>query len=227
MRVRPRVQGAGDRARQQDRRDSLDGRRVSPIRRASSTATSQSQRQPGSSIKAVHLSRGAACRIAAAEHPRARPAGDVAPRSAATSTAQGKGLLDAEETKATAAASARCGAASRTPRTSSPPNLLDGGIDRDPSQSLARVCELTLDAKIYSQCVSYYPFILGAQPARLIDMAAAYAAIATEGRRPSPYGIRIDRAGRAYGLYPQAPNSSGSPTATGLRSSSCAPFSKA
>ena len=68
-------------------------------------------------------------------------------------------------------------------------NLLDGGIDREPSQSLARVCELTLDAKIYSQCVAYYPFVLGAQPARLIDMAAFYAAIATEGRRPSPYGI--------------------------------------
>jgi penicillin-binding protein 1A len=75
-------------------------------------------------------------------------------------------------------------------------NLLDGGIDRDPTQSLARVCELTLDAKIYSQCVAYYPFILGAQPARLIDMAAAYAAIATEGRRPSPYGIEsIEQSG--------------------------------
>jgi penicillin-binding protein 1A len=68
-------------------------------------------------------------------------------------------------------------------------NLLDGGIDRDPTQSLSRVCELALDAQIYSQCVAYYPFVLGAQPARLIDMAAAYAAIATEGRRPSPYGI--------------------------------------
>jgi penicillin-binding protein 1A len=77
-------------------------------------------------------------------------------------------------------------------------NLLDGGIDRDPSQSLARVCELTLDAKIYSQCVAYYPFVLGAQPARLIDMAAFYAAIATEGRRPSPYGIEsIEQNGHA------------------------------
>src|SRR6516164_230836 len=77
-------------------------------------------------------------------------------------------------------------------------NLLDGGIDRDPTQSLARVCELTLDAKIYSQCVSYYPFVLGAQPARLIDMAAFYAAVATEGRRPSPYGIEsIEQNGHA------------------------------
>jgi len=77
-------------------------------------------------------------------------------------------------------------------------NLLDGGIDRDPTQSLARVCELTLDAKIYSECVSYFPFVLGAQPARLIDMAAFYAAVATEGRRPSPYGIEsIEQNGHA------------------------------
>jgi penicillin-binding protein 1A len=68
-------------------------------------------------------------------------------------------------------------------------NLLDGGIDGDPSQSLARVCELTIDAQIYSTCVAYYPFVLGAQPARLIDMAAFYAAVANEGRRPAPYGI--------------------------------------
>ncbi|HKD29637.1 MAG TPA: transglycosylase domain-containing protein [Xanthobacteraceae bacterium] len=77
-------------------------------------------------------------------------------------------------------------------------NLLDGGIDYDPSQSLARVCELTIDAQIYHDCVAYYPFILGAQPARLIDMAAFYAAIATEGRRPSPYGIEsVEQNGRA------------------------------
>ena len=77
-------------------------------------------------------------------------------------------------------------------------NLLDGGIDGDPSQSLARVCELTIDAQIYSTCVAYYPFVLGAQPARLVDMAAFYAAVASEGRRPAPYGIElIEQNGRA------------------------------
>src|SRR5580704_181719 len=76
-------------------------------------------------------------------------------------------------------------------------NLLDGGIDSDPTQSLARVCELTIDAQIYSTCVAYYPFVLGAQPARLIDMAAFYAAIANEGRRPAPHGIEsIEQNGR-------------------------------
>jgi penicillin-binding protein 1A len=83
-------------------------------------------------------------------------------------------------------------------------NLLEGGIDSDPSQSLARVCELTMDAQIYHECVAYYPFVLGAQPARLIDMAAAYAAIATEGHRPAPYGIEsIEQNGRA--VYTHAP----------------------
>jgi penicillin-binding protein 1A len=77
-------------------------------------------------------------------------------------------------------------------------NLLDGGIDGDPGQSLARVCELTIDAQIYKECVAYYPFVLGAQPARLIDVAAFYAAVATEGRRPAPYGIEsIEQNGRA------------------------------
>jgi membrane carboxypeptidase/penicillin-binding protein len=76
-------------------------------------------------------------------------------------------------------------------------NLLDGGIDSDPSQSLARVCELTIDAQVYRECIAYYPFILGAQPARLIDMAAFYAAAATEGHRPSPYSIvSIEQNGR-------------------------------
>ena len=83
-------------------------------------------------------------------------------------------------------------------------NLLDGGIDSDPSQSLARVCELTIDAQVYRECVAYYPFVLGAQPARMIDMAAFYAAVATEGRRPSPYGIEFDRAERSHRLYPHA-----------------------
>ena len=83
-------------------------------------------------------------------------------------------------------------------------NLLDGGVASEPSQSLARVCELTLDAQVYRECVAYYPFILGAQPARLIDMAAFYAAIANEGRRPSPYSIEsVEQNGRV--VYTHAP----------------------
>jgi penicillin-binding protein 1A len=84
-------------------------------------------------------------------------------------------------------------------------NLLDGGIDADPRQSLQQVCDLTLDAGIYHECVPYYPFVLGAQPARLIDMAAFYAAIPTEGRRPGPYSVlSVEQNGKV--LYAHAPD---------------------
>ena len=67
--------------------------------------------------------------------------------------------------------------------------LLDGGIDYDPERSLAKVCALTVEAKLYKDCVPHYPFILGAQPVRLIDLAAFYAAVANEGAYRSPYTI--------------------------------------
>jgi membrane carboxypeptidase/penicillin-binding protein len=82
--------------------------------------------------------------------------------------------------------------------------LLDGGIAAEPSDSLNRVCELTMDAEVYRECIAYYPFVLGAQPARLIDLAAFYAAIATEGRRPTPYSIEsVEQNGRT--LYTHKP----------------------
>jgi penicillin-binding protein 1A len=68
-------------------------------------------------------------------------------------------------------------------------NLLDGGIDIDPHRSLDRICALALEAQIYRECVPYYPFVLGAQPVRPIDLAPFYAAIANEGVRPQPYAI--------------------------------------
>jgi penicillin-binding protein 1A len=83
-------------------------------------------------------------------------------------------------------------------------NLLDGGIDSDPRQSLARVCELTQEAGVYHECIPYYPFVLGAQPARLLDIAAFYAAIATEGRRPTPYSVlSVEQNGKV--LFSHAP----------------------
>ena len=68
-------------------------------------------------------------------------------------------------------------------------HLLDGGIDKDPAVSLQRVCDLALEAKIYTECIPYYPFVLGAQPVRPIDLAAFYAAVANEGARPAPYAL--------------------------------------
>src|SRR5262245_11554465 len=88
-------------------------------------------------------------------------------------------------------------------------HLLDGGIDDSPEASLDRLCALALEAQIYRECQRYYPFVLGAQPVRPIDLAAFYAAIANEGVRPSPHVVetiernglivyRHDQIGRAH-----------------------------
>ena len=55
-------------------------------------------------------------------------------------------------------------------------HLLADGISDDPEKSLAQVCATALAAKIYKECIRYYPFVLGAQPVRMIDLAAFYAA---------------------------------------------------
>jgi membrane carboxypeptidase/penicillin-binding protein len=67
--------------------------------------------------------------------------------------------------------------------------LLDGGIKSTPEESLDRVCEIAMEAQLYGECIHYYPFVLGAQPVRMIDLAAFYAAIANEGSRPVPHAI--------------------------------------
>src|SRR6478672_9408750 len=75
-------------------------------------------------------------------------------------------------------------------------HLLEGGIENKPEASLKRLCNLALEAQIYRECVHHYPFVLGAQPVRPIDLAAFYAAIANEGMRPDPYVIdSIERNG--------------------------------
>ncbi len=79
-------------------------------------------------------------------------------------------------------------------------HLLEGGIEAKPEQSLERLCELALEAQIYKDCIHFYPFVLGAEPVRPIDLAAFYAAIANEGVRPTPHVIDFDRARRAHHL---------------------------
>jgi penicillin-binding protein 1A len=67
--------------------------------------------------------------------------------------------------------------------------LLDGAIDKEPGRSLERICELALEARIYAECMKNYPFVLGAQSLRMINLAAFYAAVANEGQRVTPYAI--------------------------------------
>src|SRR5262249_60980097 len=64
--------------------------------------------------------------------------------------------------------------------------LLDGAIESTAQASLDRVCELAQEAQLYAECQRYYPIVLGAQPVRLIDLPAFYAAVAREGARPAP-----------------------------------------
>src|SRR4029078_11125477 len=74
--------------------------------------------------------------------------------------------------------------------------LLEGGVADSPQTSLDHLCGLAMEAQIYQECVRYYPFVLGAQPVRAVDLAAFYAAIANEGVRPTPHVIdSIERNG--------------------------------
>jgi penicillin-binding protein 1A len=85
-------------------------------------------------------------------------------------------------------------------------HLLDGGIDTNPERSLDDVCATAVAAKIYGDCVRYYPFVLGAQPVRMIDLAAFYAAVANEGVRPQPHAIdSIEHDGKTIYQYPAVP----------------------
>ena len=85
-------------------------------------------------------------------------------------------------------------------------HLLDGGINKEPEKSLGQICATALAAKIYKDCIRYYPFVLGAQPVRMIDLAAFYAAVANEGALPKAHPIdSIEVDGKTVFQYPNAP----------------------
>ena len=76
-------------------------------------------------------------------------------------------------------------------------HLLDGGIAGSAPESLDKVCAIAKEAQLYQICERYYPFVLGAQPVRPLDMAVFYASIANEGFRPTPHIIEsIEREGQ-------------------------------
>jgi membrane carboxypeptidase/penicillin-binding protein len=84
--------------------------------------------------------------------------------------------------------------------------LLDGGISSDPAKSLDNVCATAVAAKIYKDCVRYYPFVLGAQPVKMIDLAAFYGAVANEGALPQPHAVdSIEINGGTVYQYPDTP----------------------
>src|SRR5262249_1257629 len=86
-------------------------------------------------------------------------------------------------------------------------HLLDGGIEAKPQARLNRPCCLAVEARIYRECLRLYPFVLGAQPVRPVDLAAFYASIANEGLRPTPHVVEsIERNGVV--VYRHDPKSS-------------------
>jgi penicillin-binding protein 1A len=85
-------------------------------------------------------------------------------------------------------------------------HLLDGGISVDPEKSLDEICATAVAAKIYNNCIRYYPFVLGAQPVRMINLAAFYASVANEGALPHPHAIdSIEQDGKTVFKHPDAP----------------------
>ena len=81
--------------------------------------------------------------------------------------------------------------------------LLQGGIAPKAPDSLKRVCDIALEAQIYAECEPYYPFVLGAQPVRMLDLAGFYAAVANEGVRPTPYALEsVERDGKPVFTHP-------------------------
>jgi membrane carboxypeptidase/penicillin-binding protein len=84
-------------------------------------------------------------------------------------------------------------------------HLLQGGIENKPEASLDRLCQLALEAQIYRECLHYYPFVLGAEPVRPVDLGAFFATIANEGLRPAPHVIdSVERNGTIVYRYNSA-----------------------
>ena len=159
--------------------------------------TTQALRQPGSSIKpltylaALHsglqpntLVHGPAGHAAADSRRHART-----PGRRRTTTAQAAGTITLRR-------------ALENSKNLVTARLLDGGIDKDPTKSLEQICDLALQAKIYPECMKNYPFVLGAQALRMIDLAGVLRR--DRQRRPARHALRhrLDRAERPAGLSP-------------------------
>ena len=207
--MRPTVQGRGAGAREQDRPHPRHGGRL--FLSAEPAQPHLADAAPARfGDQAAHLSHGAA-EGAAAEHAGARRADHAAADRRRGKAARGR---ETEKDYWTPR-NADNGSGGRitlrrgleNSRNLVTARLLDGGIDPKPEQSLDEICATAVAAKIYRDCVRYYPFVLGAQPVRMIDLAAFYAAVANEGARPQPHAHRVDRARTAtrFYQYPNAP----------------------
>ena len=201
LRVRPTVQGAAVVLENQTGRVlAMVGGFSYPLSQLN--RVTQSQRQPGSAIKPVSylavLARGLQPNTLVRDEPLTLPPiGGTNARSRAEDywtprnyDGGGGGIMTLRR-------------ALELSRNLATANLLLGGIDVTPALSLDRICGLAMEAQIYRDCGRYYPFVLGAQPVRPIDLAAFFAAIANEGVRPSPHVIEsIEQDGKVIYRHP-------------------------
>jgi penicillin-binding protein 1A len=68
-------------------------------------------------------------------------------------------------------------------------HLMARGIAATPEAGLKEICSLAQELQIYGKCVHFYPFVLGAQPVRPLDLARFYATVANEGVLPDTHMI--------------------------------------
>jgi 1A family penicillin-binding protein len=68
-------------------------------------------------------------------------------------------------------------------------HLMARGIAATPEAGLKEICGLAQELKIYNKCIHFYPFVLGAQPVRPLDLARFYATVANEGVLPDTHVI--------------------------------------
>ena len=156
----------------------------------------QSQRQPGSTLKPLTylaaLRKGLQPNTLVMDEPIT-----LAPIGA-TGSARQRGFWSPRNYDGGASGAITLRRALENSRNLATARLLATGLDDSAEQGLDRVCELAMEAQLYKECMRYYPFVLGAQTVRLIDLAAFYAAIANEGARPQPHAIEtIEQDGRA------------------------------
>ena len=203
LRIRPTVQGAAVVLENQTGRIlAMVGGFSYPLSQLN--RVTQSQRQPGSAIKPVSylaaLAKGLQPNTLVRDEPltlppiggvnaRTRPEDYWSPRNYEGGTS---GIITLRR-------------ALENSRNLATANLLQGGIDMTPALTLDRICALAMEAQIYRECVRYYPFVLGAQPVRPIDLAAFFAAVANEGERPTPHAIEsIEQGDKVIYRHPAA-----------------------